>query len=857
MGELPVLYADLPDDGEIDYLHGVALARGSVFVRLQAPPADRSIHVLSLWGPRRKEQLVLLAQPLGAPTPEGQRLRLSMPEGPIAVPRRVSPNAPTLGEEPEAAEARGTPAVSASHSPGPGRQLAGGKLIIEERVGEGGAGTVFRARHRDLGIHVAVKVMHEPYQRDAVFCQRFQQEALSASRLDHPNLTRVLDYGQEPDGLLYIAMEYLDGRSLRDVLEVEGRLRLGRALHIMTQVCSGLTHAHARKIVHRDIKPENLILVKGLDDDGRETELVKVCDFGIAHGAGASGGAVFAGTPAYMSPEQCRGEEPDVQTDVYACGVVLYELLTGKLPITGEDTQELLKNQQTALPEPPSRHFRGLGPRIDRLVLRALAKEREVRPLDARDLRSELRTIAEDVAISDSPYVSEVDARPSRPATRESMQRESSSFGAPASVFEPEQRSVPPPRRSAPDVASPPARRSAPSFGPSDRPPSGPDEDWIERGPVHGSSFMPGSIKPTASSVPPTERSDVARIIAPFLRKLAETTDAGRFASIVEPLDAKIKHLVEQGHLGSVWRLCSTLEVIADERPQPGTPPRGPHARRLLELFSEPTLLEQIAERAIDGLADRAEAARRLVVRAGTKGARALYSARLKHASFEARELFVAILREVGEAARPVLHEALGQLEGRLETKGVPDLVEDLIKALPHRDDETAGQLVGRYARSRAPRLAALATEALADVWGQRARALLLSQVSHAEDDVAIAALAGLRRLKAVDDACLRRIEPLLAWGEGVRMPVRFAAVEALADATSDARALARTLLERALASAKGSSGNVDDFVVVVSRTMLTVGGDAGLVAERWRSARGPLRPRLELLLREAAARRP
>ena len=186
-----------------------------------------------------------------------------------------------------------------------GRALAGGKLLIESLIGRGGVGAVYKARHRELRMPVAVKVLHESFQRDIDFCRRFYAEALAASRLDHPNITRVIDFGQEPDGLLYIAMEFLDGVELRAVLDEEGALSAQRIAELMMQVCAGLSHAHARGIVHRDIKPENLVLVPGTTTTARPIELVKVCDFGIAQHRALPGAAQ---TPASSRarPSTCR-----------------------------------------------------------------------------------------------------------------------------------------------------------------------------------------------------------------------------------------------------------------------------------------------------------------------------------------------------------------------------------------------------------------------------------------------------------------------------------------------------------------------------------------------------------------------
>src|SRR5687767_398068 len=161
-----------------------------------------------------------------------------------------------------------------------GRVVAG-KYEIESLLGGGGMGKVYRARHRALDKVIAIKVLHAVYQTDQKFAQRFQREARAASKLDHPNGMQVLDFGVEPDGLLYIAMELLAGKDLHKVLLSEGLPSLERTVTIMAQVCAALQAAHDQGIVHRDMKPENVVVVPKVSDDGTTIDLVKACDFGI------------------------------------------------------------------------------------------------------------------------------------------------------------------------------------------------------------------------------------------------------------------------------------------------------------------------------------------------------------------------------------------------------------------------------------------------------------------------------------------------------------------------------------------------------------------------------------------------
>lgn len=284
-----------------------------------------------------------------------------------------------------------------------GRAIGQGKYIMEALIGSGAAGAVYRAQHRDLRRTVAIKVLHPHYQNDLAFMKRFHGEALAASRLDHPNIMRVIDFGQESDGLVYIVMEFLSGKPLQTVLDEEGRLDRGRAVDILQQVCAGLICAHEAGIVHRDIKPDNIVLVPGRDDEGKTIEIVKVCDFGIAALQNVRGedneyqlsSSVICGTPEYMSPEQGRGQSVDARTDVYACGIMLYELLTGRPPFLAENPIETLLKHAREAPVPPSQLVADLDPSLEEVVLKAIRKNPDERQQSARELRLELRELSE------------------------------------------------------------------------------------------------------------------------------------------------------------------------------------------------------------------------------------------------------------------------------------------------------------------------------------------------------------------------------------------------------------------------------------------------------------------------------
>jgi eukaryotic-like serine/threonine-protein kinase len=289
-------------------------------------------------------------------------------------------------------------------------RLIAGKFVVEGLIGTGAMGAVFRARQVALEKTVAIKVMHGEHAKDPAFAGRFHREAKAASRLNHPNSIQVLDFGAEPDGLLYIAMEYLDGRSLHRLLKDEWPLAPARVADILMQVLAALAVAHDLGVVHRDLKPENVMVLSGTDDDGRPRDIVKVCDFGIAKitdprayrvageresEAPVTTAGFLVGTPEYMSPEQGRGEKLDPRSDLYSVGVILYEMLTRHVPFDAENAIGVVLKHITEEPAPPSRAVPGVDPRLEATTLRALRKFREERHASAREMRAELRPVAE------------------------------------------------------------------------------------------------------------------------------------------------------------------------------------------------------------------------------------------------------------------------------------------------------------------------------------------------------------------------------------------------------------------------------------------------------------------------------
>jgi len=258
---------------------------------------------------------------------------------------------------------------------------------VRSRIAHGGMATVYLATDTRLDRQVALKVMHAELARDAEFVTRFIGEAKSVARLSHPNIVAVFDQGSDGQ-FLYLAMEYVPGRTLRSLLRERGHMRPEAALNIMDPVLSGLAAAHAAGIVHRDVKPENVLLTA----DGR----VKVVDFGLARAQTATGNTqsgLLIGTVAYIAPEQVTNEATGARTDVYAAGVMLFELLTGRQPHTGDSPLSVAYKHVNADIPAPSEWVPGIPPALDRLVRAATSRDPQRRPSDAAAFLHAVRTV--------------------------------------------------------------------------------------------------------------------------------------------------------------------------------------------------------------------------------------------------------------------------------------------------------------------------------------------------------------------------------------------------------------------------------------------------------------------------------
>ncbi|MBX3204761.1 MAG: serine/threonine protein kinase [Labilithrix sp.] len=814
---LPVITTLLLERRERGYLAWVAVANEVAELPLESPPIDASTHALEIQAEGFEEPLVVLADPMGAPTDQGFPLRLrpldSAHEALLraelfagktdeAAPRsrhkisQVTPPRgfgrdtetlppPALTEHHALALAKVTgPSTLSRRAPGSlrGRSLGDGRFVLEDLLGGGASGEVYRAVHAALRRPVAVKVLHPTLQLSQDYCARFYAEALAASRLDHRNVLRVIDYGQEPDGILYIVMELLEGKSLQHTLDREGPLTEARIVDLVAQACAGLAHAHDAGVIHRDIKPENIVVVRSRDDDGRESELVKVCDFGIAHWTqpasakdaddheptlvSSPDASKIVGTPVYMAPEQIQNDPVDARTDVYALGVVLYELATGRLPFFSDDAMEILRAHMIEDPPPPRTHVPSLSPRLERVILKALEKEPELRQRDARELRSELKRLV--------------------------------------------------------------------------------DEDWSSASGLHRRV----AVRTTALTA-----NDFLGATGDALGSLHDIDEKDRAASYAALAEA-LKGALISGRVKLARDLVAWLRTrLAD----PGlADAEADLAQRAMRALRDPEVARAHAVNVLDSK-ERSEDALAMLREAGPLGARALIDARrVRPPSLELRAQLVATLRAIGSPALSVIVSSLEPLAG-LATRQDEAFAEDLLRALPDVRSDAAGDVTVRFVRLDKPALGVAALRATTTLWGVRARPLLVGVLDANHDGFRAVALEELQKLGCIDDLVVERLGRILTGQNPAGDELKVAAAAALASTTPEARPRALSLIAARLAPAQGLMSSIrsalgareDTRVAVALARSVHALDPAGsrLTLERLATARPELRAHVDAIL--------
>jgi serine/threonine-protein kinase len=289
---------------------------------------------------------------------------------------------------------------------------------LEDRLGSGGMAMVYRARDLMLERVVAVKVLRHEFSSDPAFCERFQQEAKAAANLSHPNIVTVHDFGFD-DERLFIVMEYVPGTPLKNLLQNRGRFTVEEAIPLMVQACAGVGYAHRAGLVHCDIKPQNMLVTPD--------QRLKVVDFGIARAltsiSPTEKSDVVWGSPQYFAPEQAAGGAPSPASDVYSLGVILYEMLTGRLPFIAETPTELARMHRQAFPKPPRLINPAIPPALDQIILKVLSKEPAARYRTADQLGRVLMSYGKTTVLPAAEPSAPMASPSSRPVKLEPLRR--------------------------------------------------------------------------------------------------------------------------------------------------------------------------------------------------------------------------------------------------------------------------------------------------------------------------------------------------------------------------------------------------------------------------------------------------
>jgi len=425
-------------------------------------------------------------------------------------------------------------------------QVLADRYRIVRLLGEGGMGQVYEAQHLNINKRFAIKMLRPEVIGSAQSLQRFRQEAWAASSIGHENIVEIDDFATLPSGQVYLAMEFLDGQSLAERLRDGAPLAAADAVAVVIAVGQGLAAAHDKGIVHRDMKPENVFLAR---KSGRV--VAKILDFGIAKMTGGDEpsnltrtGAIF-GTPLYMSPEQAKGKPADARADVYALGVILYELLTGSVPFGGESSVEILSQHIGAEPVPPSEVApeRAIPPALEVLVMRALQKEPDARFASMADFVAELEAVA---ATLPKPNLADLVTAPPAPPT-----------GWNAQIKTP--NPTPRPSANTPRPSANTPRPSANTPRPAARTPTGPTAT------PRGSATSRAAItRPPASTSP----AETASALEPPRNKSARYAVAGLLV------------LLLAGGAALLWHRAGsdTTTSHASPQPLPAVPPPTPPA---------------------------------------------------------------------------------------------------------------------------------------------------------------------------------------------------------------------------------------------------------------------------------------